>query len=60
MPTVTVDREDVTAEEAIEAVCTQLGDPYTITSGGGSGDVFKVKKGGRPAGRVRATAPDPA
>ena len=43
MPSVTVQREDVTSDEAIEALRTELGDHYTLKRSGGSGDVFTVK-----------------
>lgn len=43
MPSVTVQREDVTSDEAMDALRTQLGDHYTLTRSGRSGDVFTVK-----------------
>jgi hypothetical protein len=43
VPSVTVQRENVTSDEAMEALRTELGDHYTLTKSGGSGDVFKVK-----------------
>ncbi len=45
MPSVTVQRADVTSDEAIEALRGQLGDHYTVTRSNRSDDLFTVKSG---------------
>jgi hypothetical protein len=44
VPSVTVQRPDVTSDETMEALQTELGDHYTMKRSG-SGDTFTVKSG---------------
>lgn len=60
MPTATIDRADVSREDAMEAVREQLGDRYSVTPGGGSEDVFHVKTGTLTGAKVHMRQHDGA
>lgn len=60
MPTTTIDRADVSREEAMEAVRQQLDDRHTVTPGTGSEDVFHVNTGTLTGAKVHMRKQDGA
>lgn len=60
MPTTTINRADVSRDEAMEAVRQQLDDRYTVTPVDGSDDVFRVKTGTLTEAKVHMRQQDGA
>jgi hypothetical protein len=60
MPTVTVNRADVSRDEAMDAVRQQLDDRHTVTPRAGSPDVFTVKTSTMAEAKVHVKPADGA